>query len=449
MKKVPIVEESSIALVRNVLRVGPLQHGLELVKKYGDIVNLKFPKNFYGVAHPVYAKHIYHSNASNYFKKPTLQHKLTQEWLGESILLTNNYELWKKDRGIIELSLYKSQFKDYAPQVVQNSLNMLDHFNVAADTRTPINLNLYFAEIAIHNLITTIFKNVDLDYKKFSAHIHEMLILITRRVWSMTDLKWRLPTQERKRWRQALKAMDEVVLAVINDRLQQQTLGDDVLGHLLNAYINEPDQNKAMKQVRDEVMVLLFAGHDTIATTLTWCVAILSLNPEVERRVRHEIDTVVNGRLPTYDDIQSLHYTQAVMSETLRLYPVVPYVLREAAEDDEINGYYIPKGVQLNVAIYMIHRHPDFWPNPQAYDPERFVKNPWYQHQNFAFIPGTAGERHCVGIQFALMEGCLALVMMLQRYRLTLPFGAQVTPKKVSTFLEPETVMMNVDRVKI
>jgi cytochrome P450 len=449
VKQVPICSESKIALIRNIIKVGFIGHLTDVFRKYGNIVNVKIPseKN-YTVFHPEFAKIIFHDHARNYFSKGGTPHNIDKQWLGEGINQTSDYAIWKKSRGAAEPAFYLPRFKGYASQIVQNCLTMFKSLALAAANKTPIDINWFLAEVAIHNLTTTVFQEVTVDYKGFNKSAQALIDEMFQRFTAITQLSWILPTRSKARWYNALKVTEETIQRMIKERKDNKKTVDDVLNMLLKAYADEPDHAKAQKQVRDDVMTILFAGHETIGNALTWACLMISRHPDVERKLRHEIDTVLNHRLPTYEDVKSLRYTQAVLSETLRIYPISPLSLsRIAAEDDEMMGYAIPKGTNINVSMYHVHRHPDYWPNPEGFDPERFIKNPWYNHQQFAFIPGTAGERHCLGIHYALFEGALILATLLQQYRLTLLPGANLQPK-FSVFMVPESgIKMMVEKL--
>jgi cytochrome P450 len=449
MKVVPKRKESTVGIVRSILKYGLLEDVTRKFRELGDIWDMKMVSIYFS-SHPIIAKHIFHDKADNYFAKNFPGSEFTNEFLGNGLSTTSDYALWKKERSTAEPCFYLPRFKEYTPQLVHNTLEMLAHFETAAQSKTPLNIGWCMAELSVHNLVKTIFNNINFDFKAFNHASHIILEEITNRSNSPFKFMWHLPTERKRLWHSTLKQLNDIVYKVIHERLKEQEWGDDLLGRYLKASANVINQEATLKQIRDEVMVFFFAGHETTADTLSWTCLMLSKHPEVERKARHEIETVLNGRLVTYDDLKLLPYTRAILSETLRINPVIPQCSpRTAAEDDEIMGHFIPKGVSIMASIYHVHRHPDYWSNPEGFEPERFIKNPWHQHQQFAFIPGIAGERHCIGIHFAMLEAHIALVTILQRFRVMVIPGADLTPIIKSASLRPKDGFeMLVERIR-
>jgi cytochrome P450 len=176
-------------------------------------------------------------------------------------------------------------------------------------------------------------------------------------------------------------------------------------------------------QVRDEVRTMFVAGHETTAVALTWAFYLLSLYPDVARLLQDEIDEVLDGRTPTVADLPKLQYEWRVIQESLRLYPAIWVFLRSPVVDDEIGGYRIKKGKNLFVSTYITHRHPDFWDNPEGFDPDRFESDRTVDWHRFQYIPFGGGPRKCIGNNFAIVEMQLCLAQILQRYRLDLVPG--------------------------
>jgi cytochrome P450 len=172
------------------------------------------------------------------------------------------------------------------------------------------------------------------------------------------------------------------------------------------------------RQLRDEVATLFLAGYETTAAALAWAFYYLPRHPEAMQKLQAEVDTVLGGRQPTFADLPKLSYTRMVFQEILRLCPPAYWVARTAKQDDVIDGYPIPAGTHVAALVYMYQRHPEVWSNPDAFDPERFTPENSAGRHPFAWIPFGAGQRLCIGRDFALMEGQLALAMIAQRYQI-------------------------------
>ena len=361
----------------------------------------------------------------------------------DGILNENNYDVWKKDRSILEGQAALQKLKEYVPTMVQNCLDFIKHLDEAAKSQKLIDLDFYLNEMSMKNLLSTIIKNPNIDYKDLSNALHQGVRQVFLRRFGFTYLPWILPTENKRIWENALKSIRKAVDKIIKDHLQDPKENDLVEAYV-KGYSNESNRNYASEQMHKCIMTILLAGHETVASTLLWVFVMLSMHPDVERRLSDEIETVLKGKQVTYDDLKQLPYVKAVLSETLRMYPVVPFLQsRLALKDDEIQGYRIPKGTGIIISAYHVHHHPDFWENPEGFDPERFFKNPWFQHQLFAFMPGSAGERQCPGIHFGMQEAYITIVTVLQhKLRLYFRPGSIFKYKKDSLSLNPNNSKM-------
>jgi cytochrome P450 len=220
---------------------------------------------------------------------------------------------------------------------------------------------------------------------------------------------------------------------MIAERRTLQTEGRDLLSMLLLAQDEETGQGMNDRQVRDEVMTLLLAGHETTANTLTWTWYLLSQSPEIERRLHTELNEVLGGRVPTVEDLPALKYTRMILEEALRLYPPAPILSRKAIADDELQGYPIAANSMILISPYVTHRHPAFWEEPEQFDPERFRPERSAARPPYAYFPFGGGPRICIGNHFAMMEAQLILATVAQRYRLRLVPGHPVEPQVVVT----------------
>jgi cytochrome P450 len=192
------------------------------------------------------------------------------------------------------------------------------------------------------------------------------------------------------------------------------------------------------RQLRDEVMTFLLAGHETTAMALSWTWYLLARHPDVERRLVDEIATVLGGRVPTADDVPRLGYARQVVEETMRLYPPVAGFVRQAVRPDTIDGYRIPKGSIVNIVPWVTHRHPAFWVHPDRFDPDHFAPDAVRERPRFAYLPFSGGPRLCIGNEFALMEAQLVLAMTLQRYRLRLTAERPVVEPEMHLTFRPK-----------
>jgi cytochrome P450 len=216
----------------------------------------------------------------------------------------------------------------------------------------------------------------------------------------------------------------------------------DLLSMLMKARDPGTDQGMDETQWRDEVLTLLFAGHETTAAALAWTWALLAQHPHVQARLHQEVVAVLGGRTPTSTDLPNLPYTKRVIEEALRLYPPTWITARTPLEDDEIGGYAIPAGSVVLLSPYVMHRHPRFWEAPTVFDPERFTPARAVGRPRYAYFPFGGGPRQCLGKHFALQEAQLIVAMVAQRYRLQLVPGHPIIPQPLLALRPRDGVRM-------
>jgi cytochrome P450 len=225
--------------------------------------------------------------------------------------------------------------------------------------------------------------------------------------------------QRRREFRKALAALDTVVQSIIHEhRCSGQS--SDLMGILITAHDVPGEAQLNDQELRDEVMTLLMAGHETCANALTWGTYLLARHPEIQECLAQEVCQVLGGRAPAFKDISSLPLTASVFHETLRLYPPAWIMARDAIEDDEIDGWPIPAGSLILISPYVNHHHPSSWKDPQAFNPARFTPGAACGRPHFAYYPFGGGQRQCLGKNFAQVEAMLILPLLLQRYQFAL-----------------------------
>jgi cytochrome P450 len=254
-----------------------------------------------------------------------------------------------------------------------------------------------------------------------------------------------IPTPGNQRLKWAKKTIRDFIYQIIQQR-RTEGLQDDLLSMLMSARDEETGQAMTDEQLHDEVLITIFAGHETTASLLTWTLYLLSKHTEVEAKLHEELDRVLQGRTPTMDDIPNLPYTRMVLDETLRLYSPVPILARDAAKDDEIDGQPIPKGSLMIVVPYATHRHPDFWDHPLEFYPEHFTPERVEKRPRYAYFPFGAGQRVCLGVHFALMEAVLILAEVAQHYRARLHSDHDGSVRYIGVARPAHPIMMRLER---
>ena len=259
-----------------------------------------------------------------------------------------------------------------------------------------------------------------------------------RRIASLTSLRESLPLPVNRKYAHELERLDRIVYRLIEQRRRSPQEESDLLGMLMSAVDEGSVSGMDDQQLRDEVMTLFLAGHETTANNLAWTFYLLSSNPAVRQALEAELEKVLAARPPALEDVSRLVYTRQVLDESLRLYPPAWAFGRQPIQDDQIGGYHIPAGTQVIISPYVVHRHPEFWENPEGFDPERFNPEVAQGRPHYSFIPFGGGPRLCIGRDFALMESTMALARISQRYRLDLVPGFEVQPETAIT-LRPKT----------
>jgi cytochrome P450 len=256
------------------------------------------------------------------------------------------------------------------------------------------------------------------DAPRLTEAVLQALDHIVERIRNPIGAPSFLLTPRKMRFKLAISTLDATVYQMIAERVDSERYGDDLLGMLLKARDSESGEPLTREQVRDELITILIAGHETVASALTWTFYLLAKHPQTWEKLGAEVGTVLSGRLPATADLDNLPFTASLFDEALRLYPPAWIITRKAVEADQIGGYDVPPGALVLISPYTIHRHAEFWQRPEEFWPERFVQGGGAQR--FAYIPFGGGPRLCIGNQFALIEGRMIIAMVAQRFQLKL-----------------------------
>jgi len=259
------------------------------------------------------------------------------------------------------------------------------------------------------------------------------------------SLSW-LPTTRNLREKRAIAELDAILQLLIRTRRAEKESRGDLLSVLLRAADEESGARMSDQQLRDELMTLFGAGHETTAVALTWTWYLLSRHPEVKAKLDEELDRVLAGRPPCVSDLPKLPYTEMIVREALRLYPPAPSFAREPVEDVTIAGYEVPRGSLIVISPYVLHHDPRFFSHPERFDPERFAPGWDERIPRYAYLPFGGGPRVCIGNGFAMMEARLILATVAQHYKLSLEPDKVVRPIRLVTLRPSGPVRMKVER---
>lgn len=394
---------------------------------YGDAVRMAIgPKTLYFFNHPDFAKHVLADNPGNYHKGIGLHQ--ARRALGDG-LLTSEGELWREQRRVVQPAFNAKRIAAQAAVVAEEGARMVDRLRAKAGAG-PVDITGEMTELTLGILGRTL---LDEDLSGHTSIGHDFEAVQDQAMFEVVTIgavpKF-LPLPKQLRFRAARARLQRVTEKLAAQReARDGGDGDDVLSRLLESVRTEQDPRVARRRLRDELVTLLLAGHETTASTLGWAFYLIDRNPEVADRLREEAQRVLGDRLPRFEDLYALEYTGMVVEETMRLYPPVWMLSRIAQGPDSIAGYRIPAGADVVVCPYTLHRHPGFWDSPERFDPERFSRERRAQRPRYAYIPFGAGPRFCVGNHLGMMEAVFVIVMVMRELRLVLPHGASVVPE--------------------
>ena len=414
------------------IRRDRVQFLMDIQRDYGDVVRIRLgPVEGLAIFHPDAIQRVMQDNQTNY-SKDTIAFKSLRLIFGNG-LISSNGDFWLRQRRLAQPAFHKDRINSLCDLIIAQTQETLEPLESAAKNGQAINIGNELMNLTIGVVTQALFSNRVQDVDGNLGEIIQHLASDTtfRFENPFYPPLW-IPAPRNRRLNTALKRLDEVIHGIIADRREHPSEKNDVLEMMMEAQLEESEvtgdqpRNMTDKQLRDEMVTLMLAGHETTAMHLGWTLYLLSLHPEVEARLRRELDAVLGGRPPRLDDLPQLEYTRMVRDESMRLYPPVWLTERKPIKDDVLCGYHIPAGISIAITQYVTHRHPGFWDNPEAFDPERFNTEHSMGRHDYAYFPFGGGGRQCLGKNLALLESQIILVMLLQRYRFELKPGWQV-----------------------
>jgi enediyne biosynthesis protein E7 len=416
---------TGLALLGTLWQLGRDRLGMmtSAANRYGDAVRLgPGSKALYFFNHPDAAKHVLTDNSHNYHKGIGLVH--ARRALGDG-LLTSEGELWRKQRTVIQPVFQARRIAQQAGNVAQEAAGLIDRLHRYREGE-PVDLVKEMTGFTLGVLGRTLM-NADLAaFGAVGPAFEAMQDQAMFELSSMSMVPMWVPLPKQLRFRRARRYLQQVVDQLVAYReAHANGKEDDALSRLIQSTRAESDPRVGRQRMRDELVTLLLAGHETTASTLSWTFYLIDRNTWVRERLRAEALDVLGDRLPVYEDLHRLPYTSMVISEVMRLYPPVWMLSRIAQDVDEVLGYPVPAGADVLICPYTLHRHRDFWPEPERFDPERFSPAN-AGHARYAYLPFGAGPRFCVGNHLGLMEAVFVTAMAARELRLTTAPGYRV-----------------------
>jgi cytochrome P450 len=398
---------------------GPLINLPRMARTYGDISFWQFLYvSSYFFAHPNDVEAVLVTHHRSFIKG--IGTRANPELFGNG-LLTSEGEFWLRQRRLSQPAFHRTRVAAYADIMAREAERMLDRWRDGEE----LDIHREMMQTTLAIATRTLF-GVDLGPKM--PVIAEALDAFIRQnagvsVW---QLFLKLPTLKRWRYLRGVRALNEIVYGIIRER-RASGMGDDLLSDLLRAQDTD-GSTMSDQQLRDEVMTMLLAGHETTALALSWAWFLLASYPDAQAKLHTEVDRVCSGRLPTATNVGQLLYTNDVVRETIRLYPPAWVITRMAAEQVEIGGYVVPAGSNVIVSPWVTHRDARFFPQPEQFEPERWSREREQAAPKFAYFPFGGGPRICIGNSFALMEAAVLLAAVAQRFQIGLVPGQKIEP---------------------
>jgi cytochrome P450 len=422
----------------------PLHFLTELHDHYGDIAQFRlaiWPTVF--INHPDYIKHVLQDNHRNY-NKDAPYFQISRPVAGNGLVTVVGGNDWLRQRRLVQPAFHHQRIAALGTLITDATNVMLQQWDTYARERQVFDVVEEMSSVTLQIVSKSLF-NVDVSAKtnSFRQAFSQVLAFLISYM-SMPFPPLFIPTPGNRRFRSAIETMDTIAYEIIRNRRKLQEDVGDFLSILLNA-VDENGQGMDDKLLRDEIITLLLAGHETSANVLAWTWYSLTQHPEIEERLHAELDQILVGRIPTVEDLPQLSYTRMVLEEAMRLYPPAWLLMRRAIQDDEIGGYCIPANSTLLWSTYFSHRHPDFWEKPEQFYPDHFSEELSAKRSRHAFIPFGNGPRICPGNVFAMTEMQLILATIAQQYRVSLASGYRVELEPLMTIRPKNGVLVSIE----
>jgi cytochrome P450 len=396
----------------------------QCARHYGDVVSFRlaaWPAML--LNHPELVEYILVKNHQNFIKHRFFWRHVDAIF-GQG-LLTSEGKFWHQQRRLAAPAFAASRVNRYGATMVQYTGRMLQQWQPGQILDVHPEAMALTLQIAAKTLFDA---ETSQDVAEVSQALDEVMEQISARFRRPFRLPDALPLPGNLRYRRGVQRLDQLVARIIAERRTKLEDRGDLLSQLMLAR-DEAGQPMSERQIRDEVITMLLAGHETTALTLSWTWYLLGLHPAVDAQLAEEVRTVLGGRSPTVDDLPRLRFTEQVVSEALRLYPPAYAIGREALADCEIGGYRVRAGTTVYASPWVMHRDPRWFDNPQAFRPERWAGGLAKELPRFVYMPFGGGPRICIGNRFAMMEAVLILATVAQQFGLAWQTDRPVQPK--------------------
>jgi len=403
----------------------PFEFLLDVTRRGSDTVHYEGPVGeTYIFNHPDDIRHVLQSQD---FSRTTL----IKIVLGEGILAADG-KTWRVRRNRALPFFHRDLLPAFEPLIKARTGALLAEWAQKSASGEPLDVSWEMTQLTLSVIVDGLF---GVNIQSRMPALGEALQVLLNDLGEMSCTQLNTPltfsASGQQRFQSALGTLNEIVAEIIEERRRKGDDSTNLLSSLLSAKDEGTGRPLSDRYLRDEVVTMMVAGHETTAMALSWTWYLLAEHPDVERRLHQELDDVLGDRMPTIADLERLPYSLMVLQEAMRLYPPVWYMARKTVAPSEVNGCHLPENVVAIVSPYAIHRHPDYWPNPDAFDPLRFA--PDKKQTRYSYIPFGGGHHLCIGMNLALMEGQLILASLAKNYVVRPLPGRPVKPRPAIT----------------
>lgn len=390
----------------------------ELLQEYGDVARWRGTFDVHFVNHPDHVRRVL-SQSYEFFSKDVIDYRVLAQIMGNG-LVSNDGPHWQKQRKLMQPMFANRLVNGFTDPINQLTSKLVDEWSTKMINDEVVWADRDMGRLTYQIVGATLFGSDIDEYAGEIAEILDVVNLQTQEVRALMTLYPWIPTPYNRRWRRAKRRLDDIVYGMIARRREEGAQQNDILDRLLAARDEDSAEGMDERQMRDEVVTLMLAGHETSSAALAWTLYLLAKHVDVDARLSEVIEKSLNGRLATSADLLNMPYLKQVVQESMRIFPPVWAIARRSVNQERFGDYDVPAGAYIGVIPYALHRHRDFWPDPERFDPDRFAADSRESRHSYAYLPFAAGPRACIGLGMAMLEIQLVLIQIIQRFKFEL-----------------------------
>ncbi len=402
---------------------------LQVSRECGDIGTFRIASRTVVLLNSAELAHAVLVEQADAFEKPRILRVLTEPVLGNGLLTSDN-QFHRRQRKLVapafqhrRITTYADVMADYAERIQRE----WPHGRTIDVAQEMMRLTLWIVGKTLFDV------DVLDEAEELGAALETMMRSFNKRLSTLLPVPLHWPTPGNRRLQRAIERLDATIYRIIRERRASDDDRGDLLSILLQTQYEDDGSYMSDRQVHDEAMTLFLAGHETTANALAWSWYLLGQHADIYARMRAEADRVLAGRIPTFEDLAHLPYTLQVLKEAMRLYPPAPVIGRQVARTVTIGDHILPRGTDIVISPYALHRRPDYFPEPERFDPERWTPEAERRLPRHAYLPFSAGPRICIGNHFAMMEAHIILATLAQRVIFELDPRQHIKPEPLIT----------------